>query len=291
MGGILDIVALRSLTSIADAGGFRRAAAVLHLSQSAVSQHVRRLEAAVGRPLVQRTARATSFTPAGELLLAEARTILAAHDDALELLQVDAATPVFTIGSTEHAADRLLPAITARLERTFPDHVVRYRIDRGRALHDRLEKGTLDAALFIGEVRARRVERAGALPLSWFAAPGAHVARGGLPLVAIDEPCTIRRRALQSLAEHAIPATVVCEAGHLAGVVQAARAGLGVALLAHLGPAPEGLEERHDLPPVAPEPLHVRGRNGATEGLVAAVARAAADVLPVDAVGAVSGQH
>ena len=286
MGGILDIVALRSLTSIADSGGFRRAAVTLHLSQSAVSQHVRRLEAAVGRPLVGRTARGAAFTADGELILVEARKILAAHDDALELLTVRSSEPAFTIGSTEHAADSLLPAITTRLAASFPEHGVRYRIDRGRALHDRLEKGTLDAALFIGDVQGRRVERAGALPLAWYAAPGVPGAadRGAVALVAIDEPCTIRRRALQALADHQLAATVVCEAGHLAGVLHAARAGLGVALLAHLGPPPEGLEERHDLPRVAPEPLHVRGRNGAAEGLVAAIARAAADVLPVDAV-------
>src|SRR5262245_35753333 len=51
MVGVLDITALRSLTSIADCGGFRRAADSLHLSQSAVSQHVRRLEQVCGRRL------------------------------------------------------------------------------------------------------------------------------------------------------------------------------------------------------------------------------------------------
>jgi len=38
----LDITPLRSLIAAADAGGFHRAAADLQLSQSAVSQHIRR---------------------------------------------------------------------------------------------------------------------------------------------------------------------------------------------------------------------------------------------------------
>jgi hypothetical protein len=43
MGQVLDIVAMRSLVAVADCGGFHQAATVLQISQSAVSQHVRRL--------------------------------------------------------------------------------------------------------------------------------------------------------------------------------------------------------------------------------------------------------
>ncbi|OHV36037.1 MULTISPECIES: LysR family transcriptional regulator [Pseudofrankia] len=280
MVGILDIIALRSLTSIADSGGFRRAADSLHLSQSAVSQHVRRLEQVCGRPLVRRDGNSARFTSDGELLLAEARKILAAHDDALERLRrADDAERTLVIGSTEHAADLLLPSITARLRSGFPDHAVRFRIDRGRQLNDRLDEGAIDASLFIGDVRGRDGHPAGALPLAWYAAPEWQPPRGAVPLVVIDEPCTIRRRALQILRDNRMEASVVCEAGHLAGVLHAARAGLGVALLAHVGTPPEGLRQRDDLPTVEPEPLHVRGRRGAPATLVTAVAEAANALL------------
>lgn len=63
MSAVLDIVALRSFLAIADCGGFHRAAAALHLTQSAVSQHVRKLEKALGRPLVERDGRCSRFTP------------------------------------------------------------------------------------------------------------------------------------------------------------------------------------------------------------------------------------
>lgn len=283
MVGVLDIVALRSLASVADSGGFRRAAASLHLSQSAVSQHIRRLEQTCGRTLVQRQGRITRFTPEGELLVAEARKILAAHDDALARLHTAAASTdhAFVIGSTEHAADLLLPAITARLQTEFPGCSIRFRIDRGRRLNERIDQGLIDASLFIGDVQGTGVRPAGRLPLAWYAAPAWRPPRSGrpLPLVVIDEPCTIRRRALQTLTDHEIDTTVVCEAGHLAGVVGATRAGMGVALLAHVGPTPEGLLRRDDLPAVDAEPLHVRGRTGAPTTLVAAVAAAAAAVL------------
>ena len=282
MDGVLDIVALRSLTSIADSGGFRRAAESLNLSQSAVSQHVRRLEQACGRTLVHRSGREAQFTADGEMLISEARKILAAHDDALERLHITDAEPAFTIGSTEHAADLLLPVITARLRANFPGHAVRFRIDRGKQLHERLDQGVIDASLFIGDAKGHIARPAGALPLVWCAAPGWRRPVGpqaAVPLIVIDEPCTIRRRALASLSDNRIEASVVCEAGHLAGVINAARAGLGVALLAHFGPPPQGLERRSDLPALEPEPLHVRGRSGAPPALVSTVAEAASAVL------------
>jgi molybdate transport repressor ModE-like protein len=50
---VLDIITLRSLIAVADAGGFHKAAADLRLSQSAVSQHIHRLERVLGRPVVE----------------------------------------------------------------------------------------------------------------------------------------------------------------------------------------------------------------------------------------------
>src|SRR4051812_31077703 len=76
MDRILDIVPLRSFVAVADRGGFQRAATYLHLSQAAVSQHARRLEAATGRRLVTRDGRRSRFTSDGEQLLGYARRIL-----------------------------------------------------------------------------------------------------------------------------------------------------------------------------------------------------------------------
>src|SRR5205085_10630653 len=82
----LGIGPLRSFVAVADCGGFQRAATALHLTQGAVSQHVRRLESALGRPLVERHGRGSRFTPAGEELLLQARKLLALHDETFERL-------------------------------------------------------------------------------------------------------------------------------------------------------------------------------------------------------------
>jgi hypothetical protein len=56
----------------------------------------------------------------------------------------------------------------------------------------------------------------------------------------IEDRCAIRRRAVATLAALGVPATVVGDAGHLAGVLDIARTRQGVALLAAVGPAPDG---------------------------------------------------
>src|SRR6201986_2627298 len=99
MAQVLDIAPLRSLVAVADCGGFHRAAAALHLSQSAVSQHLRKVEAVVGGPVVERSGRGVLFTELGQKVLRHARTILAAHDTAIEDL-VTTEPKVLPIGAS-----------------------------------------------------------------------------------------------------------------------------------------------------------------------------------------------
>jgi DNA-binding transcriptional LysR family regulator len=263
MAPVLDIIALRSLVAVADCGGFHRAADALVLSQSAVSQHVRRLEKVTGRPLVRREGRVSRFTSEGEAMLGEARRILASHDEALRRLGVGDARDSIVLGSTEHAADELLPTIMRALQDDFPDCAVRFRFDRSSRLNDAVDRGTLDLAIYIGDAHGTDSVEVGAMPLTWYAAPHWTLPPAGdpIPLVVIDSPCTIRRRALQVLADRGLPATVVGEAAYLAGVLNAARGGLGVALIAGTA-VPEGLVARPDLPPAPPERLYLRVRRG-----------------------------
>jgi DNA-binding transcriptional LysR family regulator len=262
MNRTLDIAPLRSFVTVADAGGFQRAADALHLSQGAVSQHVRRLEAAVGRPLVERRGRGWRFTAEGEELLSHARRILALHDEVLESFSQKTAQTV-VIGATEHAATQVIPYLAASLERHLPGYRIRFRIDRGTELREGFAAGRIDLALLLGAADDPRARVIGDLDLTWYGAPGWVPPAGGpLPFVAIDDPCALRTRALETLAQHSIPVAISAESIQLTGVQAAVAAGLGVALMATLGNTPEGLEPRHDLPRVAPLPLVVWARPG-----------------------------
>ncbi len=79
----MELKQLRYFVTVAEELHFSRAAARLHLAQSALSAQIRRLEAEVGGPLLLRSTRQVELTPAGEALLAEGRAILAAADGTL----------------------------------------------------------------------------------------------------------------------------------------------------------------------------------------------------------------
>lgn len=275
MGGILDIAPLRSFVAVADHGGFLRAAAALHLSQGAISQHVRRLESAVGRPLVERRGRGSTFTADGEQLLAQARRILALHDETLRGFVDPDETVV--IGSTEHAAAQLLPDLATELERVLPHYRVRFRIDRGSRLREGVAAGRVDLALLLGTVDEPSTTVVGELELTWFSAPGWRLPAAGrpIPLVAFDEPCALRTRARETLSRHGFPSVIGAEATQLAGVQAAVGAGLGVALMATMGQTPERLVARHDLPTAEPLTLGVQPR----AGLAPEISRYTSDAL------------
>jgi LysR family transcriptional regulator (chromosome initiation inhibitor) len=74
-------------------GGFHKAAAALHLTQSAVTQRIHGLEAALGQALFVRAARSVTLTPAGQALLRHCRDRRDAEAALLATLASDTAAP------------------------------------------------------------------------------------------------------------------------------------------------------------------------------------------------------
>ncbi|OBI14108.1 MULTISPECIES: LysR family transcriptional regulator [unclassified Mycobacterium] len=276
---VLDIAPLRSLVAVADCGGFHRAAAALHLSQSAVSQHLRRVEAVVGEPLIQRSGRGIVFTEIGLRVLRHARTILAAHDTALD--DLGATEPrLLTIGATEHGADVMLAGLTSLLRERLPDRRVRFRLDRNVSLADSIERGLVDLAIMLDGAGLDRANASGLVRLQWISARSlALPAREPLPLVIFSEPCTLREPAFAILENHGIDYEIAAECGDLSGLYAAVRSGLGVALLPMIGTLPDGVCPAEGLPPTNLASILVRGRAGIDPGLLGTVDEAVREVL------------
>lgn len=279
MAQALDIAPLRSLVAVADCGGFHRAAAALHLSQSAVSQHLRRVEAVVGEPLIERSGRGIVFTEIGLKALRHARTILAAHDTALD--DLGATEPkLLTIGATEHGADVMLAGLTRVLRERLPDRRVRFRLDRNVSLADSLERGLVDLAIMLDGAGLDRANASGLVRLQWISARALAVTtRDPLPLVIFSEPCTLREPAFAILDDHRIDYEIAAECGDLSGLYAAVRSGLGVALLPMIGKLPDGLCPAEGLPPANNASVLVRGRAGIDPDVLRTVDAAVRDVL------------
>jgi DNA-binding transcriptional LysR family regulator len=110
----VDLALLRTFVTVHRAGSFTRAAALLGLSQPAVTSQIRTLERQLGRPLFLRQARGVTPTTIGDELAHKA----APHLDALvEIAEAgaDADSSLRTLhlaGPPEFTAERVLPALT-----------------------------------------------------------------------------------------------------------------------------------------------------------------------------------
>ncbi|MDT5077122.1 MAG: hypothetical protein QOJ80_1759 [Mycobacterium sp.] len=279
MGQVLDIAPLRSVVAVADCGGFHRAAAVLHMTQSAVSQHVRRVEAVVGGPVVERSGRGVAFTELGHRVLGHARTILAAHDAALaELGSVE--ERVLLIGATEHGADVMLPGLIVALSERLPEWRVRFRLDRNVMLADAIEQGLVDLAVMLDGSGLDPTNASGMVALKWVSArSGSTPANEPLPVVMYSEPCTLREPTFAALDRIGVPYRIAAESADLSGLFAAVRSGLGVALLPMIGRLPDGLCLAEGLPPTNRASVFVRGRAGVDPDVQDAVERAVRDIL------------
>jgi DNA-binding transcriptional LysR family regulator len=279
MAQVLDIAPLRSLVAVADCGGFHRAAAALHLSQSAVSQHLRKVQSVVGEPVVERSGRGIVFTEVGQKVLRHARTILAAHDTALDDLGATEHKLV-TIGATEHGADVMLPALTRVLRERLPDRRPLFRLDRNVSLADAIDRGLVDLAIMLDGSGLDRANASGVAVLNWVSARTFTVRKGDpLPLVIFAEPCTLREPAFSILEKHGIDYEIAAECGDLSGLYAAVRSGLGLALLPIIGKLPDGLCPAEGLPAANCASILVRGRTGIDSELLSTVDAAVRDVL------------
>lgn len=78
---------LESFVALAEELHFARAAKRVHITRSALSEQMRRLESVLQVHLVKRTTRSVRMTPTGELFLGHARLVLAQADLMLEMLR------------------------------------------------------------------------------------------------------------------------------------------------------------------------------------------------------------
>jgi DNA-binding transcriptional LysR family regulator len=140
-----DIADLAAFVVVAEARSFTRAATRLGMSQSALSQIVRRLEERLGIRLLARTTRSVAPTEAGERLIATFSPMLHDLDGAIAALGDLRDKPAGTLRITtvEHAARTVLRPALNRLLPDNPAITVDVTIDYGLAdiVADRFDAG------------------------------------------------------------------------------------------------------------------------------------------------------
>lgn len=114
----LDSRQCTALLAVIDSGSFEQAAALLHLTPSAVSQRVRALESAIGSPLVVRS-RPCRATPAGRRVVQYLRRVQSLEDDLQAEFAGDQAQPlsIAMAVNADTLGSWLLPALAPFLAR------------------------------------------------------------------------------------------------------------------------------------------------------------------------------
>jgi LysR family transcriptional regulator, low CO2-responsive transcriptional regulator len=151
---MLNLYKLDIFAAVAQAGSFSKAAERFLMSQSAVSQHVQDLEAALGAALFTRRARGVTLTPAGETLLGYTRDIFRLVSEA-ELAVTDVsrlASGSVTIGATPGVSAYLLPEWIDAFSDTFPSLSVSVQTDTTPNLVAKIAARELRLAIVEGEL-------------------------------------------------------------------------------------------------------------------------------------------
>lgn len=230
----LSIDTLRTLRTVVDTGSATTAADRLNLSQSAVSWKIKRLEAQLGRTLLRRDGRRLVATADGEALLAHARRILDAHDDALAYFAPSRLKGRVRLGVPEQVGlDRIAPLL-AEFSRRHPRTTVQLSVMQSPALRDALAQDTLDLA--VHQDYLDRITCADTPlwreSLHWCTSAATPLAVAkSIPLVTFGTGCHYGWLAQATLREAGMDHRIVAETPSLAGIQSAIGSGLGFGIL------------------------------------------------------------
>lgn len=276
----LDVGQLRTLVTILETGGFRRAAERLSLTQPAVSQHIRRLESLLDGPVFTSTGRRLRLSPQAEELAGYARRMVALNDEAVARVStVPRREVVLSVGISQQF-EPAMPELLSGLTRLLPEARIALRTGLSAPLTARVADGELDLALISAPPRGSRDRFLGRIQLAWF---GRHLVDAGapLPLVLCAEPCNLRVHVLNSITLGRLPWRSVYEGPDLPGVRAAIRAGLGNTCLPANADELWGLRKApaECFPPVDPVPVSLVVAPGTKEGVIELAHLVARDAL------------
>lgn len=143
------ITELTTFIAVCRHGTFAAAGERIGLTQSAVSSQIKRLEAALGFALFDRTGRSATLNAAGHATLARAEEICALYARLGELPDDASAAGVLRVGSISSAQPTVLARALEVFRKSFP--VVRVHVSPGVSMRlmDDLDAGHIDVALMI----------------------------------------------------------------------------------------------------------------------------------------------
>jgi DNA-binding transcriptional LysR family regulator len=238
----VELRQLEYFVAVAQHRHFGRAAEAIYVTQPALSQQVRRLEAEVGVALLRRTSRGVELTPAGADLLARAETILAEAAAARAEMDEHAGALRGAVRLAATAADALrLPEVLAAFHRDHPGVRIALRQASAAEALELVRRGAVDLAVLslADDPAGLDVTCLAEEPLRLIVEPGdplagAGVALGdlsGRPFVLAEPGSALRETVMAACQAEGFSPVPLLEVGDPGAVRFLVGAGLGVGLV------------------------------------------------------------
>ena len=247
----MELHQLETFLAVAEERSFSRAAVRLHRTQPAVSQVIRKLEAAVGETLFDRAARDGSLTAAGVLLRDYALRLLALRREATsalgELKSLESGR--LQLAANEYTCMYLLPAID-RYRREFPHITVAVHRMLASRISEELNLRTFEMGMlsFRPDPAHFRSIAVYADTLAFVVSPNHPLAGarrvtisqlGEETFIAHNVASPLRRKVIEAFQRHRTPLNMGIELPTIEAIKRFVAMGNGVALVPHLTVAQE----------------------------------------------------
>ncbi len=249
----LQIDWLKAFVAVVDAGSLSKAAPHVARSQSAVSMQLKKLEDAVGCPVLLRGPRQLALTETGQHLIGYARRLLVLHDETLTALHGPRLSGSVSLGMPDDYAAKYLTPVLRSFAASHSGVEISLVCEQSSSLIPQVERGTLDLAV-ISRNKSKQGTHLFHEPLVWVASRqhGAWL-RQPLPLAMYEPTSQARVECVAALARQRCAYRVVYNSASLAGQLAAVQSGLAVAVLTRCSVPSDLLilQAKHGLPDLA----------------------------------------
>jgi DNA-binding transcriptional LysR family regulator len=235
---------LRTLVAVVDLRSFTKAANSLGVTQPAVSAQIKRLQALLDCEVLDKSAPGVSLTQSGELVVNYARRLLSINDQIVDLSTPRLGSRSLRIGVPGDFLTPVLPKLLTEIRTQYPDIRLLLRSDLFDAMARDLRHGDLNLLIGLSETGVELDARhQWTEPMVWVRSPSFTLDPDApVPLVTLAEGYALHRAAVAALSRAQRSFEVVFVGQSKASIVEAVRAGMGVAAVS---------KRRADIPGIA----------------------------------------
>jgi DNA-binding transcriptional LysR family regulator len=227
----IDVALLRAFIAVAETGRMTTAAKIVHRTQGAISQQIKRLETQFDAQLFDRKAGSASLTRAGEKLLVNAHRLISLNDEVMDRMRTVDFTGEVRLGVAHDIVRGMMPPVLRRFRQEHPNVLITLMSDTTQTLRADLRERKIDLAILTESERGDRDQFLLTDQLIWVGAKGGDAHRRRPLSVALgQENCGFRAAAIKALTKARMPWRAICQFGSLESVFATLEADMAIAL-------------------------------------------------------------